>query len=82
MWHVSDREEVNAVFRWKIIWKIENLENIRVFREVDNKMTLHATRWSGLGQVDCAQDREKWRDLVNTVMNLRVSQRAGDFMAI
>jgi len=27
-----------------------------------------------------ADDREQWRTLVNTVMNLRVALRAGDFL--
>jgi hypothetical protein len=30
--------------------------------------------------VDVAQDRNKWRALVNTVMNLRVLQNAGKFL--
>jgi hypothetical protein len=28
--------------------------------------------WDGLGWIDVAQDRDKWRALVNTVMNLQV----------
>jgi hypothetical protein len=29
--------------------------------------------WVGMDWIDMAQDREKWRALVDTVMNLRVS---------
>jgi hypothetical protein len=28
--------------------------------------------WSGVDWIDMAQDRDQWRALVNTVMNLRV----------
>jgi hypothetical protein len=29
-------------------------------------------RWDGMDWIDLAQDRDQWRTLVNTVMNLRV----------
>jgi hypothetical protein len=28
--------------------------------------------WDGIDWIDVAQDRDRWRALVNTVMNLRV----------
>jgi hypothetical protein len=36
------------------------------------KMDLREIGWDGVGWVDVAQDRDHWRALVNTVMNLRV----------
>jgi hypothetical protein len=30
--------------------------------------------------IDMAQDRERWRSLVSAVMNLRVPQKAGNFL--
>jgi hypothetical protein len=43
-------------------------------RWVDNiKMDLREIGWDGMDWIDLAQDRDKWRALVNTVMNLRVS---------
>jgi hypothetical protein len=28
--------------------------------------------WDGIDWIDLAQDRDKWKALVNTIMNLRV----------
>jgi hypothetical protein len=40
---------------------------------VDNiKMDLREIGWDGVDGVDLAQDRDHWRALVNTVMNLRI----------
>jgi hypothetical protein len=41
---------------------------------VDNiKIDLREIEWDGMDWVDLAQDRDKWRALVNTVMNHRGS---------
>jgi hypothetical protein len=36
------------------------------------KMNLREIGWGGMDWVYLAQDKDKWRALVNTVMNLRV----------
>jgi hypothetical protein len=36
------------------------------------KMDLRAVGWGGVDSIDLAQDRDRWRALVYTVMNLRV----------
>jgi hypothetical protein len=42
-------------------------------RWVDNiKMNLREIGWDGMGWIDLAEDRDRWRALVDTVMNLRV----------
>jgi hypothetical protein len=42
-------------------------------RWVDNiKMNLGEIGWEGMNWIDLAQDRDHWRALVNTVMNLWV----------
>jgi hypothetical protein len=51
-------------------------------RWVDNiKMDFGETRWDGMDWIDLAQDRDQWRALVNTAMNLQVSQNAGKFLS-
>jgi hypothetical protein len=37
--------------------------------------------WDGMDWIDLAQDNDQWRALVNTVMNLRVSQNSGKFLS-
>jgi hypothetical protein len=42
-------------------------------RWVDNiKMEFRDIRGDGMEWIDLAQDRDRWKDLVNTVMNFRV----------
>jgi hypothetical protein len=45
----------------------------RRHRWVDNiKLDLREIGWGGVDWIDLAQDRDQWRALVNTVMNLGV----------
>jgi hypothetical protein len=37
--------------------------------------------WEGVDWIDLAQDRDRWRALAYTVMNLRVAQNAGNFLS-
>jgi hypothetical protein len=47
-------------------------------RWVDNiKIALRETGWDGMDWINLAQDRDQWRALVNTVMNLRVPKMLG-----
>jgi hypothetical protein len=36
------------------------------------KIDLREIAWGGMNWIDLAQDRDRWRALVNTVMNLQV----------
>jgi hypothetical protein len=47
-------------------------------RWVDNiRMDLGEVGWSDMDWIDLAQDRNRWRALVNSVLNLRVPWNAG-----
>jgi hypothetical protein len=42
-------------------------------RWVDNiRIDLQEVGWGGMGWIGLAQDRDRWRAIVNVVMNLRV----------
>jgi hypothetical protein len=43
-------------------------------RRMDNiKMDFREIEWAGMDWIDLAQNRDHWRGLVNTVLNLRLS---------
>jgi hypothetical protein len=44
-------------------------------------MDLREIVWDGTDWIDLAQDRDQWRALVNTVMNIRVPQNARKFLS-
>jgi hypothetical protein len=47
-------------------------------RWVDNiRMDLVEVGWGGVDWIGLAQDKDRWRALVNAVMNLRVPENAG-----
>jgi hypothetical protein len=51
-------------------------------RWVDNiKMDLIEIQWGGMDWIDLVQDKDQRRALVNTVMNLRVSQNIWKFLS-
>jgi hypothetical protein len=51
-------------------------------RSVDNiKTDLKEIEWGGMDSMDLAQDRDQWRVVVNTVMNLWVPQNVQKFLS-
>jgi DNA-binding PadR family transcriptional regulator len=49
------------------------LERPRLRWEDNIKMDLRDIGWDGMDWIDLTQDRDQWRALANTVMNIRIS---------
>jgi hypothetical protein len=70
--HVAPMARTHSGFWWE---SRKETDQVRLSRRwVDNiKMDLRETGWGGMGWIDLTQDRDQWRALVNTVMNVRVT---------
>jgi hypothetical protein len=81
--HVARIGEKRNAYRI-LVGKPEGMRQLgrRRRRWVDNiKMDLREIGWDGVDWIDMAQDRDQWRDLMDTVLNLRVPQNAGKFLS-
>jgi hypothetical protein len=71
MWHEWGRGEVHTGLKWGNLRERDHLE----YPGVDGRIIL---KWTcerldgGMDWINLSEDRERWRALVNTVMNLRV----------
>jgi hypothetical protein len=45
------------------------------------KMNPRETGWDGMDSIDMAQDRDRWRAFLHTIMNIRVPKNAGDILS-
>jgi hypothetical protein len=52
---------------------------VRLIRRRVNKIKMHLREigWDGMDWIDLAQDRDQWKDLVITAMNLRFHKLQG-----
>jgi hypothetical protein len=67
MWHVWETGEVYTGFRLGIPMEMDNLDDLGVDGRIILKWNFK--KWD---EIDLAQDRDRWRTLVNEVMNIRV----------
>jgi hypothetical protein len=66
MWHAWDGTEKRKMFWWESPKERDHSED----RGVDG--SVREIGCGGVEWIQLAQDRNRWRDLVNSVMNLRV----------
>jgi hypothetical protein len=60
---------------WVLVGRPEGKSSLgrpRCRWEDNIKINLQNVGWGAVDWIDLAQDRNRWRDLVNAVMNLRV----------
>jgi hypothetical protein len=72
--HVARMGEMRNAYRI-LVGTPEEKRSLKIPRRkwVDNiEMELRKIGWDGIDWIELAQDRDQWRALVNTVMNLQV----------
>jgi hypothetical protein len=72
MWHVWGRGEVHTGLYWGNLREGDHLEDPGVDGRIILKWTCVRLDVGGMDWINVAQDRDRWRALVNAVMNLRV----------
>jgi hypothetical protein len=60
---------IHSIFVSDYLFWVEYSAQRVIFRNI--KMDLREIGWGGMDWIDLAQDRDQWKALVNTVMNLR-----------
>jgi hypothetical protein len=76
MWHVWGRGEVDAALWWGNLEERDHLEDLGI----DGRIILKWMWDGGMDWVDLAKYRDRWRALVNTVMNFWVIGKGRRFM--
>ena len=72
MWHVYGREEICVQdFRWGDL-RERPLGRPRLIWDDNIKIDLQEMGWGNIDWIALVPNRDRWRALVNTVMNLQV----------
>ena len=75
--HVACMRKMRSAFR--VVVERDNLEEVSVDGRIILKWIFN--KWKGSKDwIDLAQDTDRWRSLVNAVMNLRVPESPGNFL--
>jgi hypothetical protein len=72
MWHAWDRGENCTAFWRENMKERDHLEDRGVDGRMGILMDIRETGWRGVEWIHLAQDRGRWRAVVNAVMNLQV----------
>jgi hypothetical protein len=65
----------NSLDKKPMLWKMDmgfGTWKLKGLYSAWSLMDVREIGWGGMDWIDLAQDRDQWRALVNTVMNLRV----------
>jgi len=82
MWRVWGRGEAYTGFRWGNLKQTDDLGDPGVDGRIILRWIFRKWEVGGMDWIYMAQDRDRWRALVNAVMNLRVPQNVGKFLII
>jgi len=72
--HAAGMEKMRSAYNILVRKPEENRQILRPKSRWENyiRMDLVETGWEGVDWIHLAQDEDRWRALVNTIMNLRV----------
>jgi len=67
-------------FRWGGTRETYHLQDSGIDGRIILILIFSKVGWGGADRIDLVPDMNRWRTLVNAVMNLRVPQNAGNFL--